>query len=569
MRNGNFWASLSTLVLLSACNNMGNTAQLASNYVKSELISASLGGTLIVTAADSATLAGAQISIPPGALSTDTRIGIGYGSSSPAGTQAAGLSAELGPDGLHFNHPVTVTLPFALPAGADLSQLEVFALESSGQSYLIDHHALVQTSGSMVTFQVNGFTEFQPGISAALPPPPDGGTDGGMDAGNDGGVAGPVCTIGGQVYASREVNPSDRTQCCNPVANASAWSSFFVQGASFSLSGIADVRIADLNGDGWPDIVTAPGGQLFLFLNNGDGTFANPSAAIYTGNLTAFALADMNGDGRPDLIVGLQSGATTYQVGVLLNDGHGGFGAETDFAASCYVQRLAVGDFNGDGWVDLLVAENSPCGVGIFLNDGLGDGSVGAETLYNPGFTFMAGVAVGDFNGDGQLDFVMNDGVNGGATSIYLNDGGGNFGAPIVNTVTGFPWANAVGKLGNGTVDDLVVTGWSQNDSVVIGEDLGGLTGGTTYSPGSVNAGVADFDGDGNQDFTIDDANGNLWFYFNQGGGTFFSPAELVTGPPIQGFSIADLNNDGAPDLALTTYDYTNPTLTIWYAGCP
>jgi hypothetical protein len=579
-----------SLVFLSSCN-MG--AQfVASKYVKSELIAANVGGTLTVTAADSATLAGAQIFVPAGALSTDTRIGIGYGSSSPAGTQAAGLSAELGPDGLHFNLPVKVTLPFALPTGTDIAQLEVFALESNGQSYLIGHDALLQTSGSMVTFQVNGFTEFQPGV--AVPPPPDGGDggndggdDGGMDGGDGGGMdggdgggmdggdggpdAGPTCTIGTQVYASRAVNPLDRTQCCNPVANASAWSPFFVKGSTFSLAGIADSLSADLNGDGWPDIVVSPNGEVYLFLNNGDGTFTSPSTAFYTGNgktVKAVTLVDMNKDGHPDLIVALQSGAT-YQIGVLLNDGGGGFGAETDYTVSCYIQRFAFGDFNGDGWMDLLAAENSPCGVGIFLNDGLGDGSLGAETLYNPGFTFMAGIAVGDFNGDGQMDFAMNDGVDGGATSIYLNDGGATFGAPIVNTVTGFPWATAVGKLGNGTVDDLIVTGWSRNDSVVIGQDLGGLTSGTTYAPGSINAGIADFDGDGNQDFAIDDANGNLWFYFNQGGGAFFAPAELVTGPPIQGFSIADFNGDGAPDLAITTYSLTKPTLTIWYGGCP
>jgi hypothetical protein len=508
-----------------------------------------------------------------------------------------------------------VAIPVVLPIGADIAQLEVFAQESTGQrrSYLITHDALLHASSSMVTFQVNGFTEFQAGISSAVTSAPDagdGGSDGGMDAGDagdggddggmdagdtgdagdagdagDGGDAGDdggpatTCTIGATVYASRVVNPSDRTQCCNPVANASGWSSFFVQGPTYPLSSIADFVIGDLNGDGWPDMIVSTNGNLSLFLNGGDGGFVTPSGAFYTGSVTAFALADMNKDGFPDLIVGLQgindAGATIDQVGVLLNDGDGGFGTETDFTATTHVQRFQTGDFNGDGWVDVLAAEGSPYGAGIFLNDGLGDGLGGTETFIDADFTdgglsdagSMGGAAVGDFNGDGQLDFALNDNVNGGATWIYLNDGGGTFQSPILNTVIGLPWATAVGKLGNGMVDDLIVTGWSQNDSVVIGQDLGGLTSGTTYSPGSVNAGVADFDGDGNQDFAIDDANGNLWIYFNQGGGTFYSPAELVTGPPIQGFSIADFNGDGAPDLALTTYS-SSPTLTIWYAGC-
>ncbi len=383
--------------------------------------------------------------------------------------------------------------------------------------------------------------------------------DGGLDSG--------VCVIGGQAYASRELDPSDRSRCCNP-ATSSSWSEVFVRGPSYSLQNISDLRIADLNGDGRTDIVLTDQTQFYLYLNNGDGTFTNTTTLSFVGTLSACAVDDMNGDGRPDLVVARRVN-TTYSVGVLLNDGDGGFADEVDVDATCFVDRLALGDFNGDGWQDVFAGEDSPCGPGIFTNAGRGDGKIGAEMLYSPTFGYMAGIAVGDFNGDGWMDFTFNDGHSGGATYIYLNDGGGVFGAPFVNNAVSFPWYTAVGRLGDGEVDDMVVTGKNSGESFVIGKEFGGLRGRTTFSPGDLQAAVADLNGDGLQDFVLDDEIGNVYLFFNQGGGAFWSPAMLSTGVSIQSLSIADLNGDGAPDLVIATYDTSNPKLTIWYAGYP
>jgi hypothetical protein len=155
--------------------------------VKSELIRASEGGTVTVLSSDSSTLAGVSINIPPNALSADTRITIGYGggtatewsnnpstmaSLAPQDVPTAGPVVYIGPSGTAFRIPASVTMPFALPTGAALADLVVYALEDNGQSYQVNNAAL-RVSGSLVSFSIGGLTQFQP--AAPIPPLPDGG----------------------------------------------------------------------------------------------------------------------------------------------------------------------------------------------------------------------------------------------------------------------------------------------------------------------------------------------------------------------------------------------------------
>src|SRR5262249_18764114 len=125
------------------------------------------------------------------------------------GTRAAGVSADLGPDGTHFNLPVTVTLPFVLPSGVQPSQLMIFAQEGGGGTYEIVHDAL-QISGALVTFTGTGLTRFQPGISDYSPPPPD---DGGIDAGCADGFAACPLDDGGVLCADTTSDPNNCGSC--------------------------------------------------------------------------------------------------------------------------------------------------------------------------------------------------------------------------------------------------------------------------------------------------------------------------------------------------------------------
>src|SRR5437588_520064 len=119
------------------------------------------------------------------------------------------------------------------------------------------------------------------------------------------------------------------------------------------------------------------------------------------GGPNSLAVGDFNGDGKLDLAaVNLDSDT----VSILLGAGSGSFGAKTDFATGGQPFSVAVGDFNSDGKLDLAVASLDEDSVSILL--GTGAGSFTTKTDFGAGSTPVA-VAVGDFNGDGKLDLAV------------------------------------------------------------------------------------------------------------------------------------------------------------------
>ena len=158
------------------------------------------------------------------------------------------------------------------------------------------------------------------------------------------------------------------------------------------------------------------------------------------------AVGDFNGDGIPDLAVA-NSGDNT--VTVLLGNGSGGFTAATGspFAAGSYPDSVAVGDFNGDGIADLVVANLYSNNVTILLGNGSGSFTPAGGSPFaavSPSF-----IAVADFNGDGIADLAVTNGVSNGTVTVLLGNGSAGFtaasGSPI--TVGNDPVSIAVGAV--------------------------------------------------------------------------------------------------------------------------
>src|SRR2546426_7443663 len=187
------------------------------------------------------------------------------------------------------------------------------------------------------------------------------------------------------------------------------------------------IAVADVNSDGKPDAVvtdncvtsTCDAGAVGVLLGNGDGTFQ--AAVNYTsGGLSpsSVVVGDVNGDGKPDLLVGnIYMGNGNYSrgsVGLLLGNGDGTFLGPVSFdSGGEYAYGVAVGDINGDGKLDLFVANfcaDSTCasgGVAVFL--GKGDGSFQPVVTYGSGGRNSYAVAVGDVNADGKPDLLIGD----------------------------------------------------------------------------------------------------------------------------------------------------------------
>src|SRR5208337_3373548 len=163
-----------------------------------------------------------------------------------------------------------------------------------------------------------------------------------------------------------------------------------------------------------------------VLLGIGDGTFHPQQTYPVGADPQGIAVADFNGDGHADLAVTNQADNT---VSVLLGTGcpmnMNCFQPQQTYPVGSVPSSVAVGDFNGVGNLDLAVANHGSNNVSVLLGDGTGGFSPATGSPYAAG-TGPIGVAVGDFNGDGRLDLVTAN-QQGGNVSVLLSNGNGGF----------------------------------------------------------------------------------------------------------------------------------------------
>jgi hypothetical protein len=174
------------------------------------------------------------------------------------------------------------------------------------------------------------------------------------------------------------------------------------------------VTVADVNGDGKPDLLSAnwdyhPGSYgVSVLLGNGNGTFQAPQTISLATMPFSVNVADVNGDGKPDLVVGTFSGSSypySGGVSVLLGNGNGTFAAGLNMSLGVETFLNSLTDINGDGKPD-LVTETFKKGLSVYLGNGDGTFAGPLNTVVSDAHY---GVAVGDLNGDGRPDFVVPD----------------------------------------------------------------------------------------------------------------------------------------------------------------
>ncbi len=202
----------------------------------------------------------------------------------------------------------------------------------------------------------------------------------------------------------------------------------------------------DFNQDGIPDlaVTTFLGDNVQIFLGNGDGTFGNSTPYFAGFGQTSVAAADLNGDGVPDLVVGNFGTGLGNTVMVLLANGPGNFNPAVPYVVGTNLSGsqpsgVVIGDFNGDGKLDIASANYNSNNVSVLLGDGAGNFTLGGNFAVHGG---PAAIAMGDFNRDGRLDLVTAN-FSTGDISTLMNQG--TFAAQFANlTLTAAASANPV-----------------------------------------------------------------------------------------------------------------------------
>jgi hypothetical protein len=336
-----------------------------------------------------------------------------------------------------------------------------------------------------------------------------------------------------------------------PNAPASLLSNTTFASASYSIA----VAIADLNGDGKPDLVVANylSNSVSVLLGNGNGTF-QPQSAFATGSgPLSVAAADFNGDGKLDLVVGNYG---SQSVSVLLGNGDGTFQSQTAFATGSFPTSVQATDLNGDGKADVVVADLGSNKVSVLL--GNGDGTFQSQSVFATGATPRS-VAVADFNGDGKPDLVVaND--NSRNVSVLLGNGNGTFQSQVTFATGTLPSSVAVADFNGDGKADLVVTNENMlgSVSVLLGNGDGTFQSQTTYHTGMLPSSVAvtDINGDGNADLIISNEGANdISVLLGNGDGTFQHQTTFATASAPYFVAVGDVSGDGRPDAVVATYD--------------
>lgn len=334
--------------------------------------------------------------------------------------------------------------------------------------------------------------------------------------------------------------------------------SFFVRTlSSICLAGIITLGFITLQGCGGGD---------------------NPFSISFTTSFT-IATGDLNGDGLNDVVIGHSGfGAGSYLSVRLQNTSSPGSFATANLLAvrnnSPEVTDLKIGDLNGDGRLDIVVA-TSDGDIIVYPQDPAQPGRFLSETIYRTG-RHTHGITIGDLNGDGKPDIAAANGGTGNGISILFHDAASpNQFLPSTKIAVG---PSGVGSIALGDINgdgmlDIAVTIdiYAPGTIAVLLQDP--LSPGTFGPPVELPPGVqhsnislADLNGDGKLDIVTSTWNLNVISVLLQDQshpGIFLSEVNYPVASQPGAIAIGDLNSDGKPDLAVANYGSKNVTILL------
>ena len=300
-----------------------------------------------------------------------------------------------------------------------------------------------------------------------------------------------------------------------------------------ATGGVGSMAVADLNNDGYPDLLALNGGAgvnsvSISFGTSTAGTYTLQPAVATEALPQSLTVGDVDGDGDLDLLVSCQLTTTgTGTVCVRLNAGNGTFAAAPSVPVALrQPDRLALGDLDADGDLDLVVGGRAEAKVLVLTNNGSGTLAllpIAAESLLTLPNTRAGDLALADLDGDGDLDLAVAQRTDSRA-ALYFNNG--------------------AARLGPGSAAVAVVE---------LGSSLSGLV-------------LDDVNGDGAPDLVgchNPSGTGRVSIAFNSGTGTFAAPTIVAVGTGPNDVQVGDLDADGDLDIVATNLGSDNVSVLL------
>ncbi len=323
--------------------------------------------------------------------------------------------------------------------------------------------------------------------------------------------------------------------------------------------GAAAVELADLNGDGKTDAAVANAGtfgqnngSLSVLLGRGDGTF-QPAAQYASGpSAVALYVDDFNGDQRKDIAL-VRTGATNApgEVAVLLGTGAGSFGAPVSYAVGVGPISVVAADLNGDGRLDLAVANRDGNSLSVLLGTGTGAFTPGPLVPVGPQPNFLGAM---DLNRDARADLVVLHATS-ATLSVWLSQANGTM-------VSAGRYLTGVGA------DSFEILGYHDDPLQVIAPDAaktwffrygvnpdGTLTGAPVYDVGTARSALAlgDFNQDSRLDIVTVGSSSSMNLLTGAGRGDFNPPQPVPLPANASAVAAGDFSGDGRTDVAVAT----------------
>ena len=380
-------------------------------------------------------------------------------------------------------------------------------------------------------------------------------------------------------YSSKPFNVTFPGGCKPPV---------FASGVGFTAgTNPYSVIIGDIDSDGKPDLAVANLGSntvsVFRNTSTSGGVSFEAKVDFSTGvNPISVAFSDIDGDGKPDLAVA-NSGSNT--VSVLRNTSVSGivsFAAKVDFAAGSLPQAVSTGDIDGDGKPDLAVANQAANNTSVMRNT-----STSGVISFAAKVDFVTGsgpksVSIGDIDGDGKPDVVVANSASADVgvlrnTSASGIINSGSF-APVVYFTTNFggegynPWSVCIGDIDGDGKPELAVANFLENINVlstvsifrnISTPGVVNFAARINFYPGSKASSVSfgDLDGDGKPDLAVANYNSSNVSVFRNTSvtgtintGSLTKVLTLSSGASPFSVCIGDLDGDGKPEIATANY---------------